>query len=279
MKLKKEDLIFIIGGIIIILLLVIILILLEKPENEIIYKEDNNQVEVENSKNNSNLEIKDNKENTKSEETSKTDSKVNVTNKENKKEEVIPKQEKPKLENKQPENTKPEKVTYSQKDQKVINNLNDTLDKVNNTTNDANFSTKAKATFISIVDFLFYDGTINNVTFKELTTSGKQKVLEIASKIDMAIEKRLPGYKESISKTTKNAYVKASELIKKGATNVDTFLQNKLDKNDYDAIINAKEELLMYSKSALNFIGDVSSSLFNSSKNKLDQWYKNWKQK
>ena len=168
-------------------------------------------------------------------------------------------------------------ITYSDKDTEVINSLNDTLSTVRSSEVTSSFKDSAKATFISIVDFLFYDGEINGVTFDELSDSGKKKVLEIASSIDSAIENKFPGYKETISDKASNAFNKASELIKKGANDLNDFAREKLGEDNYQSIIDAKDELVYYTKNAINFIGDVSSSLWNSAKDKLNNWYQNFK--
>lgn len=168
-------------------------------------------------------------------------------------------------------------ITYSDKDTEVINSLNDTLSTVRSSEVTSSFKDSAKATFISIVDFLFYDGEINGVTFDELSDSGKKKVLEIASSIDSAIENKFPGYKETISDKASNAFNKASELIKKGANDLNDFAREKLGEDNYQSIIDAKDELIVYTKNAINFIGDVSSSLWNSAKDKLNNWYQNFK--
>lgn len=168
-------------------------------------------------------------------------------------------------------------ITYSDKDTEVINSLNETLTKVKSNVSDNDFLDSAKGVFISIVDFLFYDGSINGVTFDELTDSGKQKVLEIASSIDSTIENKFPGYKETISDKASNAFNKASEIIKKGANDLNDFAREKLGEDNYQSIIDAKDELIVYTKNAINFIGDVSSSLWNSTKDKLNNWYQNFK--
>ncbi len=168
--------------------------------------------------------------------------------------------------------------TYSSNDEIVINSLESSLTKINNgSTSDSSFSDSAKGVFVSIVDFLFYDGEINGVTFDELTDSGKQKVLEIASKVDNAIESKIPGYKETISDTASNAFNKASEVIKSGANNLNNFAREKLGEENYQSIIDAKDELVYYTKNAINFLGDVGGKVFNSVKDKLDSWYQDFK--
>ena len=168
-------------------------------------------------------------------------------------------------------------ITYSANDEKVINSLNETLTKVKSNVSDNDFLDSAKGVFISVVDFLFYDGSINGVTFDELTDNGKKKVLEIASSIDSAIENKFPGYKDAISAKASNAFNKASEIIKDGAKDLNDFAREKLGEDNYQSIIDAKDELIYYTKNAINFIGDVSSSLWSSAKNKLNNWYQNFK--
>lgn len=171
------------------------------------------------------------------------------------------------------------KPSLSIKDNTVINEMNDTLNSINKESSSSNFSDKAKATFISIVDFLFYDGTIKGVTFNELTDEGKHKVLELANKIDVKLEEKAPGYKDNISNTASSAYNKASEIIKNGASNLNSFAKEKLGDENYNSIIDAKDELVKYSKNALNLVGNTGSKIFSNTKDKLNEWYQNFKNK
>ena len=168
---------------------------------------------------------------------------------------------------------------YNEKDNIVIDELNNTLKNIEESTQDENFKDKASSTFISIVDFLFYDGTIKGVTFDELTEKGKEKVLEISSKIDVKLEEKCPGYKEKISNSTSKAYQKASKLLKKGAKNINDFAKNALGDENYQAIIDAKDELVKYSKESLNYVTGAGSKVFNNTKEKLNEWYQNFKNK
>lgn len=168
---------------------------------------------------------------------------------------------------------------YNEKDNIVIDELNNTLKNIEESTQDENFKDKASSTFISIVDFLFYDGTIKGISFDELTEKGKEKVLEISSKIDVKLEEKCPGYKEKISNSTSKAYQKASKIIKKGAKNVNDFAKNALGDDNYQAIIDAKDELVKYSKESLNYVTGAGSKVFNNTKEKLNEWYQNFKNK
>ena len=169
------------------------------------------------------------------------------------------------------------KPSLSNKDNTIINEMDNTLNSINTESSSSNFSDKAKATFITIVDFLFYDGTIKGVTFNELTDAGKQKVLELANKIDVKLEEKAPGYKDKISSSTSSAYNKASEVIKNGASSLNNFAKEKLGDENYNSIIDAKNELVKYSKNALNLVGSAGSKIFSSTKDKLNDWYQNFK--
>ena len=177
-------------------------------------------------------------------------------------------------------NTNKEDTVYSNIDEKAIetfNNLEEDIDNILNSETVNNAKDKAKGIFVTIVDFLFYDSEINGVTFVELTDSGKQKVLEIASRIDTKIENKFPNYKETISETAKEAFNKASELIKKGANNLKEFSKEKLGEENYNSIVEAKDELVEYTKEAIDIIGDVGSDLLDSGKEYIKNWYENFK--
>lgn len=171
-------------------------------------------------------------------------------------------------------------IKYSNNDILVINeleNLNNNVDELLNSKDITNIKDKAKSIFITTVDFIFFDGEIKGVKFDDLTSKAKEKVLSIISTIDSKIESKFPNYKESISKTTKNAYNKASSLIKEGASNISTFSKEKLGEENYNSIIEAKDEIIKYTKNALDIIGDFTINVFDKSKDYLNNWYNNFK--
>lgn len=136
---------------------------------------------------------------------------------------------------------------------------------------------KLKGTFITAVDFVFYDGEIKGIKFDDLTEGAKQKILETVSFIDDAIMTKFPNYKEEISLTVSSAYNKASELIKKGANNVKEFSKEKLGEENYNAIIAAKDELVSYTKEAIDVVGEFAGSLWDTGKEKVKNWYEKFK--
>ncbi len=77
-----------------------------------------------------------------------------------------------------------------------------------------------KSGFVTIVDFLFYNGTIKGYTFNDLTSSAKLKVLSLALYFDTKIEQYFPGYKESISNTFNKVYTNIKSKIVEAYLNI-----------------------------------------------------------
>lgn len=176
------------------------------------------------------------------------------------------------------ENThKNEVEEYTIKDNLVISGLETSLDTVSKEEVDEDFKNSCKATFINVVDFIFYDGKINGVTFNELSDKGKEKVLKLANEIDTKIEEKVPNYKDTISDNTKNAYKEASNIIKKGSNSLDTFMKEKLSEESYNAIIDAKDDLIYYTNNAISYIKENGGKVVNEIKDRLSNWFKELK--
>ena len=167
----------------------------------------------------------------------------------------------------------------SPEDQKVIEELENLEHNVDTLLTNSKDDKTFKGVFISLVDFLFYDGKIKGITFAELTDQGKQKVLSITARIDEKIEAKFPGYKEKISSKTSAAFNKISELIKKGAANVNEFAKDKLGETDYQALIDEKDELVLYTKNAFSLVKNFSTSIWEKSTAKIKEWYENFREK
>ena len=78
-------------------------------------------------------------------------------------------------------------------DTAVINYFNDYNSKIASTPK-GSIASSVKSGFVTIIDFLFYDGTIKGYHFKDLTSSAKLKVLSMAMYFDNKIEEYFPGY-------------------------------------------------------------------------------------
>lgn len=131
-----------------------------------------------------------------------------------------------------------------------------------------------KKGFVNLVDFLFYNKDINGITFLELTSEAKLKVIKIALKLDAKIEEYFPGYKETISSTTNKIYTDIkSKLI---ALYLDTTV--KVCSNNSQVCEDAKNGLSELKKNfniSWDFIKDISGVGLT----KLKDWYEVWREK
>ena len=137
-------------------------------------------------------------------------------------------------------------------------------------------------TFITLTDFIFYDGEINGVTFDELTDASKEKVLDIYDKIDTKIESVFPNYKEDIASTSKDVYANLKKEItelkdKIKDKYIDEYGQEKYD-NLEQSYNESKETLKDSAQSTYETLKDVSTEFYEKTKNKAENWYKNYKE-
>ncbi|MDD3241602.1 MAG: hypothetical protein PHQ64_02315 [Bacilli bacterium] len=142
---------------------------------------------------------------------------------------------------------------------------------INTLSNEANNITKSslkdnvKNSFITIVDFIFYDKEIKGHTFNSLTLTAKLKVIKIALTIDNKIDSYFPDYKDYI----KDKYTKIkSELIilyLKTTTKVcETLPENSCTqaRNDFKTM-----------KESFNFTFDLIKSFLSNKVELLEEWY------
>ena len=150
-----------------------------------------------------------------------------------------------------------------------LTSLNNDLDNYNK---DKNISKRIKASFVTVVDFLFYDGKIKDKTFDELSNDTKIKVLELALKIDSKIDKYFPGYKEEISSTSKDVYTKLKGKI----TGLYLDVTTSICTSDPDTCDAAKEGLKDL-KESFSLTWDVIKNAGITGLSKLKEWYEIWK--
>ena len=116
---------------------------------------------------------------------------------------------------------------------------NSILNDENNTENE----NKLKTSFVKLTDFIFYDGTINNITFNELKDDTKVAILSDWEILDEKIETKYPNYKDRIesveNKTYNNLKSKKDYLL-----NIlkEAYI-NKYGEDKYNELMNKKEEL------------------------------------
>ena len=128
-----------------------------------------------------------------------------------------------------------------------------------------------KSGFITVVDFLFYNGKIAGHTFNELTTSAKLEVLKAALWIDDKIDNVFPGYKETISNGANKVYTSIKNLI----VNAYLDITSNICENHDDLCTSAKEGFQDLKESfglTCEFLKDLAISGLD----KLKNWYEIW---
>ena len=128
-----------------------------------------------------------------------------------------------------------------------------------------------KESFITLIDFIFYKGTIKGHTFNELSNSVKLKVLSSALYLDSKIDKYFPGYKESISSATKNIYTNVKTNIISVYLDITTTIcnsNNELCDSAKDGFQSLKKNFGLTFDLIKEIAGDGISNLKN--------WYEIW---
>lgn len=162
-----------------------------------------------------------------------------------------------------------EEETTTSKDEIVMAYFDNTERSFNN--NDEN---AIKQAFVTTVDFLFYNGSINGVRLNDITTKTKLFVLKYALKLDAWIDKKIPNYKESISKTTNRVYTGIKNKII--ATYLDTTA--KICGNNPELCVSAKNDFQSM-KTSFGITWDLIKTLASSGTTHLKEWYEIWSNK
>lgn len=152
-------------------------------------------------------------------------------------------------------------------EEEIVNYFEDNYNEINSNTWD-NVKNNAKEYFITIVDFIFYDGEIKGHTFNDLSTSAKLKIISIALKIDSKIEEHIPGYKETISSNSSKIYNNVKERL------VTLYLDISVEicKN-HENDCNTAKEIFKDIKDNCRIGWDFVKKLVSSGTSKLKDWY------
>lgn len=148
-----------------------------------------------------------------------------------------------------------EEAMYS--DEQVIEYMNRLGDSINECTDSITVSVKKH--FIIVVDFLFYDGTIGGRTFDSLSEDAKEKALNIFDSINTYIDTKFPNFKSTIGEK----YGTLKEYLK----------EKKEKFTDW-----VGEEKLDSVENYLDMGKDKAGEIYESSKEKVKNWYEKFRQ-
>lgn len=171
-------------------------------------------------------------------------------------------------------------------DEEVVEYIEDVTNEVETLTEEESLSEKTKQSlkkaFITLTDFIFYDGTIKGKTFKELSYEAQTKILELYEKIDTKIENVFPNYKEEIKDTSTKTYSKAKEKAKELKEKIKSIYIERVGEDTYqkemDIIKNTKDKVVEKTTPVIAGVKDKAKDTYTKTKDKLDEWYKNFKE-
>lgn len=170
-----------------------------------------------------------------------------------------------------------------------VNYLDDVSNEVDRITLNESSSQKdkniLKNTFITLTDFIFYDGEIKGKKFSELTASCKEKVIDIYTKIDNKIESKFPNYKENIKSTSKKVYNNVKDKAADIKTKIQDEYRERVGDEGYQNTVDAYNEDKSNVKNVYDtykpYIDEGKSkvkSAYESAKEKAANWYQNYKE-
>lgn len=135
------------------------------------------------------------------------------------------------------------------------------------------FTESIRAGFVTLVDFLFYDGVIGGKKFSELTDMAKLQVLKSGLSIDQKLERKFPHYKEEVKDTGGRIFTNMKARV------VEIYLDivARVCNNREDVCVSAKEGLGEIKENfslTWNFIKEISGVGVK----KLKSWYEVWRE-
>jgi hypothetical protein len=144
------------------------------------------------------------------------------------------------------------------------------IDQILKSDNVTTIKTESKEVFVTLVDFLFYDGEIKGITYDELSNDTKIKLLEITNNVDSKIETKVPGYKDTIKDSAGKSYKYVSEKISEGKNYLEQKIIDEIGEEKYNDI---KNDVKTGTDNAITYSKDI----YETGKQKLKKWYEGWK--
>lgn len=149
-----------------------------------------------------------------------------------------------------------------------------------NALNDEKTLTKSslKECFITLTDFIFYGGTINNKTFNELTDEVKIQVLTYYNNLNNKIDEKYHGLREEIKKQSSKTYTNIKERTIELKDKVLNSYKEKVGEEAYNELVKTINDDLERYKESVAPVEEKIGEAYQNTKNKLDTWYQKFKE-
>ncbi len=193
------------------------------------------------------------------------------------------KQETPKTETKNEEKAQISSVSNKEskqtpeiitdRDKEVLNYFND----IKNNIDTEEVKEEVIKKFITMTDFIFYDGEIKGIKFNYLKEETKNNILEIYYTVDTKIENKFPNYKDKIDEK----YNSAKEYLKQKYDEISQKTDDKLKENMSDETYNnfkeSASEIMERDKEVIDKTKDAAKDTYDKTKTKVKDWYQKLK--
>ena len=124
---------------------------------------------------------------------------------------------------------------------------------------------KGKEYVVATIDFLFFNASINGMTFKDLRSDVKEELYEILQGMDAVVSYFDPDYKEELGEKYNAVKYFASEKYDQAKE----LIINKIGQEKYDKIISEKNEIL---DKILDTFKKYGGKILDFIKDKYDIW-------
>lgn len=169
------------------------------------------------------------------------------------------------------ETTKPQIIT--DRDKEVLNYFND----VKNNIDTEEIKENAIKKFIIMTDFIFYDGEIKGVKFKELKEETKNSVLEIYYAIDTKIENKFPNYKDTLEEKYESTKEYLNQKYNEISEKTDNALKENMSEETYKNFKESASEIIESDKELIDKTKEATKETYDKTKTKVKDWYQNLK--
>lgn len=134
--------------------------------------------------------------------------------------------------------------------------------------------TKGQDLVKELADFVFYDGEINGIKFKDLSKNTQKEIIKSLMKIDNAMETKWPGYKETIESTSNHIYNNLTKQLEALGQEYQITLKQTLGEDAYNIAADAAKSQASSAPSAIKTAISQTKEIFSKAFNSMGNWFK-----
>ncbi len=135
-----------------------------------------------------------------------------------------------------------------------------------------------KEAFITITDFIFYDGTIQGKKFQDLKQEAKDQILRIYRVMEEKMEEKYPGYQDKFSQKAKDSYesLYGKTLILRKII-LDEY-KEKIGEESYQNMVDSYQEGVNSLQDVYDEYQPKMKEEYENVKDRFSSWYQEFKE-